>query len=253
MLKRLTHLKIDLLISIFWLSFLPTVFTPVQARTVHEAIYEAKYQGINIRMNRKLIDLGEGRFKLHANAKNFLGSIEEYEEFLWRENGDIIPQRYRYQQRIFGSTRNREIDFDWDASRATASVKGNTKMLPLEPGTLGPMSYQLKLQLDILRGERLLNYTFVDREKLKSYSFVTVATQPLEHKKYQIANALHLKRKDDSDRRQTNIWLDADDKYTLASLEQIKDKKTQRMFLTSSQFFPPLTDTPFELSLETAE
>ncbi len=217
---------------------------------LHKATYEGSYKGLNISMTRTLTHISGERYKLETKTNNFFGKIVEYEEFLWTKTNNIYPLYYRYKQKVLGVSKKRSISYNWQTLTATSKYKKKKRTLPIQKGILGPMSYQLMFQIDLLsdthRGQNTLDYQFVRRGALKHYTFSPAGREKLNYKKKSIAQANAFVRENENKKKKTKIWFDPDNRYTLSALQQTKDNKVHNLFLTSSQYFPAATDTPFQ-------
>lgn len=218
---------------------------------VHEAQYEGEYKSIDIVMKRKLWQLDEDTFLLETKAKNFLGSVVESEKFLWDKDNGIRPIAYNYQQKVFGVKRSRSVDFDWENNKAYSTDKDKKATVALKPGVLGPLSYQLKMQLDLIEHGALkegdtLKYSFVNRNKLKEYSFALDSTQK------QSSAKIPLKRTNESKTKTTRIWFNPSDNFTLVKLEQIKKNKSHVVSFQKGHYTHPLKGTPYWLAATSA-
>ncbi|MFT5083607.1 MAG: hypothetical protein ACI9Y1_001652 [Lentisphaeria bacterium] len=242
---KITTAKINL--AIVWLFLLFPFAAMADNRILHEANYQGEFKGFTIKMTRTLYELGGGRFLLKANATSILGYIEESEEFLWSEAAGIVPQNYRYKQSVFSIKHYRSIDYDWSNMVAHTKDKKDTKKLPLQEGILGPMSYQLKLQLDLVKGEQQLNYHFVNRNKVKNFEFSRSDEKYSGQEKVWTDNAILVKRTNEGDDRQTKLWFDVGGHFTLASLLQEDGGDSHAMVMESYTFYPPFDKTPFAL------
>ncbi len=211
-------------------------------RLVHEAFYEGEFQGININMVRRLWELGDDRFKLETVANNFLGKIEESEEFIWSNEQSITPLNYRYSQRVFGIKRSRKIDYDWQENIAFAKDKKKRKKIILAKNTLGPLTYQLQLQLDVLANKPKLEYRFINKTSVKQYTFVIEEETESETNKL-----VKVMRTNESSDRSTTIWLNKSDHCTIFKLEQMKSDKSHVLSFTKGTYHSPLANTPYAL------
>ncbi len=217
---------------------------------LHKATYEGSYKGLNISMTRTLTHISGERYKLETKTNNFFGKIVEYEEFLWTKTNNIYPLYYRYKQKVLGVSKKRSISYDWQTLTATSKSKKKTRTLPIQKGVLGPMTYQLMFQIDLLSntrgGSNTFDYQFVRRGVLKHYTFSPVGREKLNYKKKSIARASAFVRENENKKKKTKIWFDPDNRHTLSALQQTKDNKVHNLFLTSSQYFPAITNTPFQ-------
>ncbi|MFL0800489.1 MAG: DUF3108 domain-containing protein [Agarilytica sp.] len=208
---------------------------------LHQATYEGSYKGMDISMTRRLIHISGERYKLETKTNNFFGRIEEYEEFLWTAPNTIYPLYYHYKQKVLGVSKKRSISYDWKALTATSQYKKKKRTLQIEKGILGPMSYQLMFQIDLIHGKsdmpKALTYQFIRRGEFKQYVFNVLGKEKLRYKKQTISQAIAFTRENENKSKKTKIWFDPDNQYTLSALQQTKDNKVHNLFLTSSQYF----------------
>jgi len=217
-------------------------------RVLQRSEYSGRYKSFEIKMIRSLTELGNGRFMLHASAKNIFASIEEYEVFAWENDHAIRPIKYRYKQRIFGVKKTRTIDFHWDSSIAVNIEKKNRKEIKIPLGTLGPMSYQLQLQLDLINHRDLLEYHFVSRGKLKNYKFNRAGIISLKKQHtLGVEKALLVSRASSDEKRKADLWFDIENHYNLVKIAYTKKGKTNSMSMVSDSKFPPYENTPYSL------
>ncbi len=217
---------------------------------LHKASYEGSYKGLDISMTRTLTHISGERYKLETKTNNFFGRIVEYEEFLWTETNTIYPLYYRYKQRVLGVSKKRSISYDWQTLTATSKYKKKKRTMSIQKGVLGPMTYQLMFQIDLLSSKNnapvAFDYQFVRRGELKHYTFISLGKEKLQYKKQKIAQASAFMRENESKKKQTKIWFDSDNRHTLSALQQTKDNKVHNLFLTSSQYFLAMASTPFQ-------
>lgn len=232
-------------LAFFCLVFLFTTSVVAKERLIEKSVYDGSYRGVNITMIRELYHVSDKHFRLQAKAKSFWGTINEEEEFYWSENGEIQPINYQYSQSVLGVKRIRSIAYNWQESKALSIDKKKQVSLSLEPGILGPMTYQLKLRLDLAAKKESLQYKFINRGAIKDYIFSPVHTLKIEHKNSTIENALYVKRTNERSDKQTNLWFDVDKHFVIASLEHIKKGKRHRLFISSTELYPPLSGTPY--------
>ncbi|VUD67504.1 hypothetical protein TDB9533_03826 [Thalassocella blandensis] len=218
-------------------------------KLIHQAQYDGEYKSIDIVMARKLWQVSPDQYVLETKAKNFLGSVIESEAFLWSPDKGIQPLQYHYEQKIFGVKKIRHIDFDWNKKQAVSQDKDKKVTLELAPGTLGPLSYQLQMQLDLIAKPKLdadqsLDYHFISRNKLKHYVFA-LDTDLLAEKPELAKQATILKRSNESAKKTTRLWLNPHDHFTLLKLEQIKGKNTHTLSFDKGRYYQPLDGTPY--------
>ena len=144
-----------------------------------EAQYEASYQGWSLASTRTLTYVGENRYLLESVVNGTLVSITERSEFRLGRNGELIPDHYTYQQKVFGVKRQRSLAFDYDKQQVVARYKGKEKVLPLSQRVSDPVLYQLQMQRDLYGGDLAKEYTFVRKGKFKRYQFDQKPAKPV--------------------------------------------------------------------------
>lgn len=238
---RQSYLKLFLLISLVFSTSIG--FADFQ-QTLHQAKYEGEYDNFNIEMTRTLVHLGGDRYKLETKTKNLFGSIKEKEVFLWPSQKIIQPISYRYEQNIFGIKKKRKVQFDWKTLTATSEHKKKKKTIGITKGVLGPMTYQLMLQVDLLSKSSQFEYSFIDRGKLKEYTFEVKGLESIQYKNKSISKAVKMTRKNEGSKKQTSIWFDTENYFTLSSIKQSKKNDVHILFVSSGNFYHPLSNTP---------
>jgi len=156
-----------------------------------------------------------------------------------------MPLQYRYSQSIFGLRRKRKIDFDWQQGQATSTDKEKTKTIPISTGVLGPMSYQLKIQLDLINGKPVDEYHFVNRGKLKHYKFNALGMEQIDKTDITRGLALHIERISSKKDRSTSLWFDPENAFSVIMLSQEDKGDNYTLQLKKNHFYPPFDNTPF--------
>ncbi len=236
--------KIVLFASFLWLGLSTSNGFADPQQTLHQAKYEGEFDKFKLDMTRTLVHLGGNRYKLETKTKNFFGSINEKEVFLWPSQKVIQPISYRYKQNIFGIKKKRKVQYDWKNLTATSEYKKKKKTIAITKGVLGPLTYQLMLQVDLLTKSKQFEYFFIDRGKLKKYTFVAKGLESIQYKSRTISKAVKMTRKNEGGKKQTSIWFDTENYFTLSSIKQTKKNDTHILFVTSGNFYHPLSDTP---------
>lgn len=236
--------KIILFTLFLWLGLSTSNGFADSPRTLHQAKYEGEYDNFNIDMTRTLVHLGGDLYRLETKTKNLFGSITEKEIFMWPSQKIIRPISYRYKQNIFGITKKRKVQYDWKSLTATSEYKKKKKTIAITNGVLGPMTYQLMIQIDLLAGNKQFEYSFIDRGKLKKYAFAKSATESIHYQNITISKAVKLTRENEGRKKKTAIWFDTEKHFTLSLIKQTKRNDEHTLFVTSSIFSHPLNNTP---------
>lgn len=83
-------------------------------------------------------------------------------------NADHIrPNRYRGEDG--SSTVN--LDFDWDAGRASGTSEGKAVDLKLKEGTQDVMSIQVEVMLDLKKGDLPKTFHIIDKDQIKEFIY----------------------------------------------------------------------------------
>lgn len=146
------------------------------------------------------------------------GSIVERSTWALKNNA-IQPLEYLYE-RSFGKGKQVKLDFDWDKNTVTNSVNKDPWVMPLEPGTLDKLIYQLALMRDMTPGKRDYSYKIADGGKTKIYQAVVLG----EEETVTPAGKFHtVKITRVGDKRGTTLWCAPKLNYLPVRIEQTDD------------------------------
>ena len=146
------------------------------------------------------------------------GSIVERSTWVLK-NSAIQPLEYLYQ-RTFGKGKQVKLDFDWDKNTVTNNVNKDPWVMPLEPGTLDKLIYQLALMRDMAPGKRDYTYKVADGGKTKIYQAVVLGEEETETP----AGKFHtVKITRVGDKRGTTLWCAPKLNYLPVRIEQTDD------------------------------
>lgn len=214
---------------------------------IQEANYSGEYKSFNIEMKRTLTQVDATHFRLETYSDSFFGKVKESEDFLWTKDNEIKPLQYQYEQKILGIKRRRQINYDWVAMTATAKDHDDKKTLKIPSDILGPLTYQLKLQLEAASGKKEFDYRFVNRTAIKHYIFASQDEVEIKINKKVFPHLLLIERTNEGDGRKTQIWLDKNNKFTLFRLQQTKNGKSHTLTYEDGHYISDLKSTPFEM------
>ena len=203
----------------------PATLTPYRVE------YTARYNGLPITLARTFSP-HDGGYRIATEASNFLGSITEEETFAAPAAGNLDPIRYRYRRSIFGNKRREETVFDHRNRRITNTYKKETVDLPYAGNVLGPLSYQIQMQLDLLAGTREFSYPVVTRGRIKDYLYRITREETIDTPLGKI-DTLVLERVRDDDERETYLWLAEKFQYLPVKLLQREDGESYEMLIQS--------------------
>ena len=192
----------------------------------HKAIYTANIKkgvSINGKAVRELKKLENGQWKYTFDVRSFAADIDESATFSLNDE-KILPQRYRYKlDPILGSSKVASADFDWQKG----TVKGSNKNKPwllenIPPNTLDRLSYQLQLLKDINRANKP-DYKVAHKGKLRPTLFETVGEELVDTKLGTASTIVVRKVRDESSKRQTNLWISK--KYPMLLIKMTQTEK----------------------------
>lgn len=217
--SRMRLRRLMLLVSCFSVSFISVqCFAASPPLNPFKATYVAKFNGMPVEAQRELTKVGNG-YRLSTSASNMLGQMNESEVFHLDAKGVIQLDEYHSQQNFFGINRAEDMVIDPAKGIARYTRKGKTTEIPLAPGYLGPVSYQLQLARDLAEQGTAYRYEVVNRGKVKDYQFEPVGEEVVDTAMGSI-RALKLRRVRDNQERETVFWLAPDWNYLLIKLWQ---------------------------------
>jgi hypothetical protein len=208
---------------------------------ISDATYKGKFTGLTVETERRLVELDDGSYRLSSKASNFLGSLKETSHFLKLED-QWRPLKYTYKRRIFGTEALETIDFDWDAMTAyyTHSEKPERDAQHrLTAGVLDPALYLLRMQRDLVRGNEILDYRFVKRDRIRHYRIARLQTEDLDFgdKSYRV---IKMGRTNADDEKQTHVWVIPALSYLFGKIVHLEDGDAHQMTLTRYSVNKPL-------------
>lgn len=202
-----------------------------EALTPYRAEYSATYNGLPLNAVRTLTKTDEG-FRISVKATSFLGSVSEDETFSSSPMGALQPAKYLYTRSVLGKVRTEETLFNPDIRQITNTYKGTAVTLPYTSDLLGPLSYQVRLQIDLSKGLRKFNYPVVTRGKQKNYRFEIVGREELKTP-LGAMNTVLLKMQRESNKRRTFIWLASRLHFLPVKFLQQEDNESYEMLIKS--------------------
>lgn len=211
--------------------------TALQAAELLQARYEASYRGFELGLIRSLTSIGDRQYRFDSVADSAIARIEESSTFSLDAGGNWMPQHYRYRQKIFGISRGYELQFDPENRSATYIDNGERRHLGLEPGTLDPLLYQLKMQHDLAHEQDRFSYRFLRRGKLKHYEFRLEGPDNLELNGREL-KTLRLAKEDEDADESTRIWFSPGNGYQLARLSYSDEGASYRIDLDEIRIAP---------------
>ena len=195
----------------------------------YTATYKASFNGIPVVITQTLATIPTG-YRVVTAAANALGEIREQEDFHVTD-GAILVDEYRYQRSLLGSRRDEQLSVDRSQGIAHYQRDGNPRDIPLQPGYLGPISYQVQLRRDLSAGKTRFDYQVMDRGKVKQYVFQSEGTDTI-HTVTGDLDAVCVRRVRDDNVRQTIFWMAPTLGYQLVKLRQEEGGDSYELLLT---------------------
>lgn len=197
--------------------------------TPYRATYTANLNGLPVTVTSALETTAEG-YRISTSATNMLGQLQEQETFHLADQR-IVVDEYRHQRALLGSQRLEQLVIDRGRGIARYQRDKDTREIPLAPGLLGPMSYQVQLRRDLAAGSTAFDYQVMHRGKVKQYHFETEGSESITIPKGAV-EAIRIRRVRDDNDRETIIWMAPKLGYQLVKLRQIEDGDSYELLLS---------------------
>jgi hypothetical protein len=160
-----------------------------------------------------------------------LGEMREREDFHITGDGDILVDEYHNRRSLLGNSRDEQLSVDYARGIAHYLRDGSPRDIPLQPGYLGPVSYQVQLRRDLVAGKTSFDYRVMDRGKVKQYVFQSEGTDTIHTAKGDVS-AVRVRRVRDDNVRQTVFWMAPTLGYQLVKLRQEENGDSYELLLT---------------------
>jgi hypothetical protein len=202
--KRLVVSLITLLAAAEVPAALPEPFT---------AWYTLHTRGLTIgTMERRLEEVGSDgqyRYRSESRATGLVALFRDdriLEESRWMlENHQIRPLEYSYSYRGSKRSRTIKIVFDWQRGTITDQDNDNIWHIPIVPGVLDKLVYQLRIMSDLQRGARQLEYRIADKGTIKTYRFAILGEEDLSTPLGRL-RTIKIERRKANSKRKTTFW-----------------------------------------------
>lgn len=145
--------------------------------------------------------------------------FEEHSLWRWQDNAPV-PQRYTYH--YTGGSKGEvyeQLDFDWQALTVDSLREGKTTTLPIEPGVVDKLSYQVALIRDLQAGKQQFMYKVADRSDIRHIRY-EVAGKEMIDTPWGKKQTIKVKRKTLTDERITILWFAPELDYMVVKLIQ---------------------------------
>lgn len=200
------------------------------ALTPYTATYKASFNGIPVVITQTLKSTSGG-YRIETSSANALGEMREQEDFHVAADGGLLVDAYHNQRSLLGSSRDERLSVDYAKGIAHYLRDGSPRDIPLQPGYLGPVSYQVQLRRDLVAGKTSFDYRVMDRGKVKQYVFQGEGADTI-HTATGDVNAVRVRRVRDDNVRQTIFWMAPSLGYQLVKLRQEENGDSYELLLT---------------------
>ncbi|MEO1889454.1 MAG: DUF3108 domain-containing protein [Cycloclasticus sp.] len=230
--------------SVFFLSF------PLLSLAIEHSIpnftakYKLSHNSIEIgRVTLSVNALDDQQYQLVSTTQTsgllaFVRDDEVVERSLFElTKKHIRPLAYQYKQTIGDDLKDIRLQFDWQNSTLTNTIKGENWSMGISDGVLDKALMQVALMLDLQGAEKTLNYQIADGGKLKEYTFTHLGTETITVTG-QSYETIKLARKKDDKPLITYYWCATDLHNLPILLKREKTYGTFEMRLLNVKFRP---------------
>lgn len=214
--------------------------TSAQADTLSEFSAEYQVEKFNSIIGRTSYRLKREtdhvHFFMRTELAGFIALLRndrvEEDSWLQENNGKLRLLRYSYKQEGSKHNRNTRLGIEWQQDHttglATGSHAGKAVSIPVSDGVSDALSFQLSLMQDAADEDRALEYSVLNKDKLRQYVFRRLEHEDLEIRD-QVVKTLVVERVHDN--RSTRLWLAIEYQYTPVRIEIIEDGDTDSRML----------------------
>ena len=231
--KTLNPLWAALLVCLITTHVLAETITPKPYR----AVYTAKYTFIlplHGEAVRELKRNEQGDWELSHKVNSSLAKISESSLFKW-QNGQVLPLKYRFEQKTIGKDRSLNLDFVRDQGQVVVLTHPDNSPYPLVDGLQDKLSYQLKLREDLLNGGLAEEYLIADSDGPRDYRFEMMGEEVITTQAGKFRTLKIRRDRDENARRESVVWLAPDWDYLVVKIEQTEKGKTYTVELKEGE------------------
>lgn len=227
-----SHIRSKFILSIILLLSFQTPAFATERLDPFKQEFKMTLSSFRVSATRSLTELDDGTYEFRLYAKNFMARYEEKSLFLIDEDGQIFPIQHSVNSKIFGVSRSEKTLFDWESKQATYTKRDTVRTVEIEPGVLDRSIYQLLVPQDLTAGATEVSYDFVDRGRIKNYTFEVVAEEQIKLVDTELT-AVRMNRTNQEDQdKQTDIWFASEHQYKLVKISHVdKDGSDYHMLL----------------------
>lgn len=122
----------------------------------------------------------------------------------WR-NGITTPLNFSHQAKVSLKQDRWTAVFDWEAGEAVTNHEEGESRLPLEPGTVDPLSLTLEMQSRLSAGLNAWEIAIVDEDEIEIQRFEAALAAPLQTA-LGCLEAIEVRRIRDNNKRYSSVW-----------------------------------------------
>jgi len=108
---------------------------------------------------------------------NVTASVQSHWSYI---KGRIQPDRYQQSSSAAFVSKKMTSKFDWHKQLATVTHNQVVRKVPIEPGDLDQSLVPLAVMLDLKKGKLKTEYRYVDRRRIKKYSFKKIGQEQIK-------------------------------------------------------------------------
>lgn len=196
----------------------------------YEATYQLNWHGIDVGLSiHQLRKVGADRYTAQSISKPHVAVLpfrnNEKSEFILKDNAQIEPQRYEFQNEEKGKTTRGTLYFDWKNKKLTKKIQSvGERVETLPDNAHDRITYTLQLRQDLKNKKQPFNYTVMEPKKDKTYQFTVVGEEKINTPIGQI-DTLKLEHVSENQERRTIMWLAKDMDFLMVKLNQFRKGK----------------------------
>ena len=208
---------------------LPAFASAERALTPHVAEYKIKVSILSGKLNTEVKQTENGysaRSVLRAAgiASWFVrGDVIESSEFAIVEDG-VRPLNYHSVDKISKEDKYMDFVFDWERNQVTGKIDNEDFVLELQERAHDRVSLQYELMLDLLNDSRIIEYSLLDDDEVKSLHVTYVGTEEVKVP-YGKFNTIKIQHRKENSNRVTTLWCAEELDYLPVKIEQHRDDK----------------------------
>ena len=158
--------------------------------------------------------------------------VVEHSEFTLAA-GQILPQRFRYEDGSRKGEENFTVNFDWGASEIRVNGEHGPRTFPLTAGVLDRGSMQVAMMNDAAAGRLPGPYVLADDDSLNTYEFTAEEDAQLDTA-LGTFTAHRLRQQRQGSSRHTILWLVPELRYLPVLIQQYREGEVLTAFIIES-------------------